>query len=157
MCRFLMAAVTAAVVTSAAVVAASMTFAMMVVVMIAPDIGIEIQLSFQKSCYCSICAAGHTAIQLDTCCCQRSLCATADAAANQHICVQCCENTGQRAVPTSVGIHNLGSNNGIVLHLIDLKLFGVAEVLEDLSVFVSYCNSHLTVSFAFNCFMDFLN
>jgi len=33
----------------------------------------------------------------------------------------------------------------------------VAKVLEDLSVFVSYCNFHFMFSFAFSNFMDFLN
>ena len=137
---------TTAVTAFAAMVSANMTFTMMVVVMIALDIGIEFQLSFQECCYCCICVTGNSTIQLNTSLGQCHLCTTANATANQHICVQCRENTGQCAMTAAVGVNNLRSNNCAVLYFVDLKLFGVAEVLEDFTVFVGYCDFHNIIS-----------
>ena len=137
---------TAAIVASAAMITAYMAFAMVMVMMVALDIGIEFQLSFQECCYCCICVARHATIQLNACLGQCHLCATADTAADQYICIQCAENPGQRAMTAAVGVNNLRSNNCTVLYFVDLKLFGVAEVLEDFSVFVGYCDFHNIIS-----------
>ena len=137
---------TAAIVASAAMITAYMAFAMVMVMMVTLDIGIEDQLTFQESCYCCICVAGHTTVQLDASLGQRHLCATADTAADQYICLQCCKNTSQCAMTAAVGVNNLRSNNCTVLYFVDLKLFGVAEVLEDFSVFVGYCDFHNIIS-----------
>ena len=117
-------------------ITAYMAFAMVMIMMVALDIGIEFQFSFQECCYCCICVAGHATIQLNARLGQCHLCATADTAADQYICIQCAKNPGQRAMTAAVGVNNLRSNNCTVLYFVDLKLFGVAEVLENFSVFV---------------------
>ena len=47
--------------------------------------------------------------------------------------------------------NNTRTNNFSVLNIVDFKLFGMTEVLEDLSVFVSYCNFHFDISFLILC------
>ena len=42
-----------------------------------------------------------------------------------------------------------------VLCGINLKLFGMTEVLKDLSVLISYCNFHCAVSLGFSIVKDF--
>ena len=139
----------AAVTRTAAVVAANMTFAMVMVVMAALHIGIEVQFVFQESSHSGIRISGYSAIKLDTCRRQSSLSATADTAADQNIGTQRIQDSGQRAVSASVGVHNLGSNHTSILYVIDLELCGVTKVLENLSVLVSNCNSHSIFSFRF--------
>ena len=58
---------------------------------------------------------------------------------------------------TAVGIDNPRCYNSTVFHIIDPKLLSVAEVPEDLSIFINYCNFYLPVFFGVNCFIDFLN
>ena len=48
----------------------------------------------------------------------------------------------KRAVTAAVGIDDLGIHDRVILDVVDLELLGMAEVLENLSVFVSNCNSH---------------
>ena len=141
--------VSAAVTLTAAVVAANMTFAMVVIVMATLHIGIEVQFVFQKSGHSGIRIAGHAAVQLDSGSRQSSPGTAADTAADQNIGAQRVQDAGQRAVSASVGVHNLGSSHASILYVIDLKLFGVTKVLENLSVFVSNCNSHSIFSFRF--------
>ena len=138
--------------TAAAVIAAGMALAMVMVVMIALDIGIECQLAGNERFHCCVRIAGNAAVQLDA---RRSQChlrTTADAAADQNICIQSGQDTCQRAVSAAHGIDNFRCNDLTLLHIIDLKLLGVAEVLENLAVFVSDCNSHRIYSFRFFIF-----
>lgn len=58
-------------VSTAAVIAAGVSLAVMLVMMVAADIGIEVQMSGNESGNCLICTAGHTTVQIDICCCQR--------------------------------------------------------------------------------------
>ena len=53
----------------------------------------------------------------------------------------------QSTVAAAHGIHHSGSAHSAIHHIVDLELSGVAEVLEDGSVFVSNCNSHGIGSF----------
>ena len=138
-----------AAVTSAAVIAAGMAFPMMMVVMIALYIRVELQIAGYKSFHSGICIAGYTAEQPDPGCGQRHLGTAANAAADQHICIQGGEHTGQSAVAAAVGVHHLRCNDLTVLDIINLKLLGVTEVLEDHTVFISDCDSHNIFSFRF--------
>ncbi len=52
-----------------AVIATSVTFAVMLIMMIAANIGIEVQISGNKSCNCFVCTTGYTTVQFNTCCC----------------------------------------------------------------------------------------
>ena len=90
----------------AAVGTARVTFPM-VVVMITPDIGVEVQLACCQCFCCCISVAGYTAIQLDACRCQRRLGAAANASADQCVHMQCAQDACKRAVATAVGIYHL--------------------------------------------------
>ena len=60
----------------------------------------------------------------------------------------------------TVCINNTRTNDFSVLNIVDFKLFGMTEVLEDLSAFVSCCNFHFDISFVglvFNDLSDLLN
>ena len=59
----------------------------------------------------------------------------------------------QRAVTAAVGINNFRMNDLAVRSFIKLKLLGVAEMLENLTVFIGNCNFHDGISFLiFICF-----
>ena len=54
----------------------------------------------------------------------------------------------------SVGINGLFINDLTLFNIVQLKLFGMAEVLEDFSVFVRDCNSHGMRSFLYDFLID---
>ena len=151
-----MTAMTTAIVTSAAVVTAGMLLSMMVV-MIAFCVRVIGKGSGNAGSHRIVCIPADTAEQLDACLGKGRLGTAADAAADEGIHTQLGKQSCQRTVTASVGVNDLRLYNGAVLDVVHLELFGVTEVLEDFSVFVSYCNFHFTVSFGFNCFIDFLN
>ena len=136
------------VVATATVIATIMAFTMMIV-MIALHIGVKTQIAGQEILNSSICMAEATAVKLNASLGQRHLGTAADATADQNICVQGGQNTGQGAMAAAVGIHNLGGSDLAVLHIIDLKLLGMAKVLENIAVFISDCDSHNRISFRF--------
>ena len=116
---------------AAAVIAAIVTLAMVMLSMVvALDIGVVIQLSCQEGFHRSIRISGYTAVELDSRCCQRHLGTAADAAANQHLCLQGLQHACQCAMAAAVGIHHRGGDYLAVLHIIDLKQLGVSKVLE---------------------------
>ena len=123
---------------TAAVVAAGVAFA----VMVAADVGIVIQVACQECFYSVICVTGNAAVELDAGLSQCHLGTTADAAADQNVNTAAKEETCQSAVAAAVGVHDLGGYDGAVFHVVDLKLLGVAEMLEDQLVCVSNCNFH---------------
>ena len=49
----------------------------------------------------------------------------------------------------TVRIYNLAVFYLLPLHIIDLKLCGFSKMLKYIAIFIRYCNSHDTVSFAF--------
>ena len=151
-----MAAMAAAIVTSAAVVTAGMLLSMMVV-MIAFCVRVVGKGSGNAGSNRIVCIPTDTTEQLDTCLHKGHLSTAANASANENINTQIRKQSCQRTMTASVGVNDRCLYNGAVLDIIYLELFGVTEMLEDFSVFVSYCNFQLTVSFAFNCFIDFLN
>ena len=61
---------------------------------------------------------------------------------NQYVGIKRHQNRRKRAVSLAVGINNCAVCDFAVLHGIYLKLFGVAEMLKNLSVFMCYCNFH---------------
>ena len=131
---------------AAAVGTARVTFPM-VVVMITPDIGVEVQLACCQCFYCCISVAGNTTIKPDTHIAQCHLGTAANTAADQGIHLQCTQDACQCTMSAAASIHNLRRNDFSIFHIVDFKLFGVTEVLKDFSVFVSNCNSHDVFSF----------
>jgi hypothetical protein len=132
-------------------VAAGMAFPVVVMVT-APGIGVPNQLAGRQSRRSQIRIAGHTAIEQNIRRIQSHPGTAADAAANQGIHLQSRQESGQCTVAAALGIHNLCRHDFSVFHIIDLELLGVAEMLENLTVFVGYRNSHNLISFRFSEF-----
>ena len=151
-----MTAMAAAIVTATAVVTAGMLLAMMVVV-IAFCVRVIGKGSGNKSSYRIVRVPGDTTEQLDACLRKGYLGTAADASANENINTEIGKQSCQCAVTASVCINDFCLYNGTVLDIIHFELFSMAEMLEDFSALVSYCNFHLIISFGCNCFMDFRN
>ena len=130
------------VIAAAVLTATAIMMVMVLSVVVALYMGIEIQLSCQECFHSRVRIAGNTAIQLNVSRCQGHLGAAANTTADQNLRVQRVQNTCQRAVAAAVGIHHLGRNDLALSHIIDFELLGVAKVLEDLTVFISYRDSH---------------
>ena len=139
---------TAGMVAAAAMIAAAVAFAVVVVV-VAADIGIVIQFAGDQGLGCRVGAAADTAIELDARLGQSHLGAAADAAADQNVRVEGIQNPCQGAVTAAHGVHNFRRYDLAVLNIINLKLLGMAEVLEDVAVFVSNCDSHMIALLSF--------
>lgn len=146
----------AAGVMTAAVGTARVTFSM-VVVMIAPDIGVEVQLACCQCFCCCISVAGNTTVKPDTRIAECHLRTAANTAADQGIHLQGAQNACQRTMTAAIGVHDFRRNDSSIFHIVDFKLFGVTEVLKDFSGFVSDCDSHNIISFRlFVYLMNFL-
>jgi hypothetical protein len=120
--------------------------AVLVVVVIASDLGIEIQLIGKECAYRLITGAADTAKQLDAGTRKSHLCAASDTAADKYRYVLLREKSRQRTVTATARADHLGGYYRSVFHRIDFKLLGVSEMLKDLSVFISYCNFHYVIS-----------
>ena len=112
-------------------------FGVVLAVMVAVDGGVVGQAAREEGVHSGVSRAGRPAVQLDAGRSQRGLGAAADAAADQHVGVQLLQDAGQRAVALAVGAHHLAVDDLAVFHIVDLELFGAAEMLEDLAAGVS--------------------
>ena len=121
-------------------------FAVFVIVMIAFDLGVEVQFICEQSVYCPVARAANSAEKLNACICESHLSTAANPAADQYRYVLLREKSRKCTVTVSVRIHYLGRNDLTVLYRVDLKLIGMSEVLKDLSVIISYCNFHKFIS-----------
>ena len=59
------------------------------------------------------------------------------------------EETAKGAMTLSICIYHFCRCNFSIGHFINFKLFCMSKMLEHLSVFISYCNLHVTCSFLF--------
>ena len=125
---------------AATMVATSMIMVMFVVA--AANARIISQLTHQQCLYCLVSIAADAAKQLDTSLCQRHLCAATDAAADQYIDTLGFQKACQGAMTKAGRIHHLGRRHLILLDLIDLKMGGMAKVLENEATFISNCDFH---------------
>ena len=133
---------------TAAVVAADMGFpAVFMIVVFTMHIGIESKIAGNKSIYRFIGITFDTAVELYSVFCQRHLCTAANTAANEYICFYSGEYAGQCTVTGAVGIYKLCFNDLAVFNIVQFELLGVTEMLKDISVLVSYCDSHNICSF----------
>ena len=123
------------------VMPALVAFPVVMAVVIAFSIGIILQCTLCQSLSGRVGRTGDPAVELDARLGQRSLRAHANAAADQRVHLCGFQKSGQCTVAAAVGGYDLLRDNFPVLHVIELELLRVAEMLEDLSVFVSYCNS----------------
>lgn len=133
--------VSAAGVCLAAMSAAGMCFAIMVMVITA-DMGIVVQGPRQQRFDGIVCAAADATIKLNARLSQRRLCATANAATDQGIYAIFYQKTSQCAVSISVSIYYLCACDFAIRYIVNLKSFCVSKVLENFSIFISYCNFH---------------
>lgn len=143
----------------ASVVAATMTatavsaLAVFVIVVVTVHVRVIAESACDECIDCCICIPADSTKKTDADLSECHLCTTADAAADQCIDTELHEETGERAVTTAVRIHDLCTNDFAVRYIVDLKLCGMSEVLENLSVFIGYCNSHDLFSFLSACKM----
>ena len=139
---FVALAVLVAAVMAFAVMSTLMAFPVMMVVVVAPGVGIIREPAFGQRPGRRVRGTAHAAVELDPGLGQRALRAHADPAADQRVRLRGLQKAGQRAVTAAAGGHDLFRDDPAVLRVVELELLRVAEMLEDLSVFVSYCNSH---------------
>ena len=131
---------------AAAVGTARVTFPM-VVVMITPNIGVEVQFACYQCFCCCISVAGNTAKQLNTTFGKCHLGTAPDTAADQNIRIQRMEKFGKRTVSLTVCVDDTTLHYLTVLNIVNLKLLGMSEMLINVAIFVCYCNSHDIFSF----------
>ena len=74
---------------------------------------------------------------------QRCARAGADAAADQDADTLLLQKFRKRAVAAAVGVDDLHIGDAVILDRVNLKLLGVAEMLENLSVFIGCCNFYV--------------
>ena len=133
---------------AAAVVTAGVTsLAVLMIMVVTVNIGIVAQISAEQCAHRRISVPADTAVELDARfgeCCLRT---AADASANQSVHAVLHQEACQCAVTASVGINNLRVDDFAVRSFIKLELFGVAEMLENLTVFIGNCNFRNGISF----------
>ena len=132
----------------APMVAAGMS-ALTVIVMVAADIGIVTKAARQQGIHRRIRFTADAAIESDAGRGQRHLGSAANAAANQGVYPSLHQEACQGTMAIAVGVDHFCAGDFIPRHLIDLELLRMAEVLEDLTVFISDCDFHIRFSFSF--------
>lgn len=130
-------------VTAAAVAAADMAGAMM----ITADVGIIAEHTKNQAFNRTVCITAHAAVKSDTGLSKRILCTGTDAAADKGVHPMGCKNLSQCTVAAALAADDFGGNYAVPFHIVELKLFGMAEVLKNTAVLVSYCNFHIHYSF----------
>jgi len=135
---------------AAAVVTAGVArFAVLVVMLVTVNIGIVAQTSAEQCAHRCISVPADTAIELDTRLGQSCLRTAADASADQSVYAVLHQEACQCAVTAAVGVNDFLTDDFAVRSFIKLELFGVAEMLKNLTVFIGNCNFHNGISLAF--------
>ena len=122
-------------------VAAAVVVALVVVMVAAADVGALGQDAGDQLHDGHVSAAVDAGVQVDAGRCQGVDGAAADAAADQGVHLKGAQEGGQGAVAAAVGVHHHGPGDLAVLHIVELELLGVAEVLENAAVFVEGCEA----------------
>ena len=135
-------------------VSALVTLAVMVVVMVAPGVRIKFKRTFRKRLGSSIRWARDSRVKLYPDIGKSHQRSHAYASADQSVSLYCLQEARKGAVSVSVGIYYLFVNDLSVFDVIQLKLLGMTEVLEDLSVFVCNCDPHCICSFLYDLLID---
>ena len=137
----------AAVVSATVIATAVSTLAVLVIVVVTVHVRVIAEIAGDECIDRCIRISADTTEKADTDLGECHLCTTTDAAADQCIDTELHEETGERAVTTAVRIHDRLAYDLTIRHIVDLKLLGMTEVLENLAVFIGYCNSHDDISF----------
>jgi len=91
--------------------------------------------------------AAYAAVQLNARLRQGLFGAAANPAANQRIHLGVLQKTSQGAVPIASSVKNGGRFDFPSFHVVYLETLGMAKMLEYLSIFISYRDSHTVFSF----------
>ena len=129
--------------TLAMMTVAAMTLAVRMVVMIAAGVGIVGQFAAEKRLHRRVGLAFHTPVEANARLRQRLLRTPADAAAYQRIHAMRFEHLRQRAVTFAPGVHHGLGGYLSVLHIVQLELFGMSEMLKNLSVVIGLSLIHI--------------
>ena len=133
---------------AAAVVTAGVTsLAVLMVMMVTVNIGIVAQTSVEQCAHRRISVPADTAVELDARLGQCCLRTAADASADQSVYTVLHQEACQCAVTAAIGVNDFRMSDFTVRSFIKLKLFGVAEMLKNLTVFIGNCNFHNGISF----------
>ena len=132
-----------------AVLMAAITVVMMSMV-IAVGVRIILQISFGKRLRCFVSRTLDTSIKFDSGIGECHLRTHTDPAANKSIRLCRLQEAGKRAVSASIGVYDLLIYDLSVLYVVQLELLCVSKMLEDLSVFIGYCDSHGICSSYYN-------
>ena len=128
---------------AAAVFAAGMVaVAVCMVMMVAVHVGIKGESPRQQGCYGFVCRTLYAAVQGDAGLSQSHLRSAADAAADQRIDALSLQKSSQRAVAAAHRVDDFRADDCAVFYFVNLKLFRVAEMLENLALFICNCNFH---------------
>ena len=141
------AVMVSALVTASVMMSTLVPLTVVMAVVVAFGIGIILQRTLCQSLRGCIGRTRNPAVELDSRLGQRILRTHADAAADQCIRLGGFQESGQCAVTAAIGGDDLLRNYLAVLHIVELELLGVAKMLEDLSVFIGYRDSHISRSF----------
>lgn len=137
----------AAVVAASVIATAVSALAVLVIMVVTVHIRVIAESAGDECIDRCIRISADTTEKTDADLCKGHLCTTTDATADQCIDTELHQETGERAVTTAVRIHDRLAYDLTIRHIVDLKLLGMTEVLENLSVFIGYCNSHDDISF----------
>ena len=110
--------------------------------MLAAGVGVVAELARQQVRDRAVGLAGHAAVKANSGLGQRLLRPAADAAADQRVRAQLPQQRRQRAVAAAGRIDRARGDDLAVRDLIEPELLRVSEMLEHLSVFISYRNGH---------------
>ena len=132
--------------TTMAMTAAAMAFAVAVAMMVAVNSRIISQFACQESIYGFISTALNTAVQGNASLSQSILGTAANATANQGANVLFLQEGRQSTMANTIAGENMGFLNLIVLNGVNLELFRMAEMLENLAVVIGNCKFHRAVT-----------
>ena len=122
---------------------------MVPLMMVAVYVRVVSQRTCQQRRNCCVRAAAHAAIEPDSCLRKRCLCTSANAAADDGIDLTGRQETGQSSVTAAVCICDLFPYDLRSHYIVKLELSGMSKMLEYLSIFIRYCNSHIGFSLPF--------
>ena len=132
---------------SAAVVTIPMTAAVValtvVVVVGANRVGVIIQAPGQQGVHLGVGVAGGAGEKLDARLGQGVAGSAADAPADESLHPVGSQEAGQGPVAAAIGVYHLGGHDLPILHLVNLELLRVSEVLKYLTIFISNRKFHL--------------
>ena len=146
-----MATMTTAVVRVATVIFTIMTpIAVLVVVVVALDVRVIAEIVRKIRLDRCVASSADTTVEFDTRIGKCHLRTTADTSADENISTDDRQKSHKCSVSLTVGVDYFRGYDCIILNFIDLELLRVAEMLKDLSVFVSNCYFHAFILLIIN-------